>query len=207
MTDVVLVALIGVLGTLGGGVAAPLVKDRIDRRARRRDETRREIGEILANVDGLLMRMLRLSHDAPEREWFVVREEVIALISRLSYLLDKGEGDIASVLGYASLIASTDGTKVTSSANHWAVVAATAQVAAWYRGERSSRGIEQQVHDAWQMHYDGIVSGMMKPNGEDVDPSELDEMELARRQEIEAQGGVVAMAHRQRRRLRLPWRR
>lgn len=200
MTDIVLVALIGVAGTLGGGVIGPLAKDRFDRRARRRDETRKEIGEILAKTDSLLMRMLSLSHDAPEREWYVVREEAVSLISRLSYLLDKGEGEIASVLGYASVIASADGTKATHNANHWSVSAATAQVAAWYRGERPARGIQQRATDAWQMTYDGIVAGTMAPNGEKVDVSELDESELQRRAEIEALGGIVAPAANRKRR-------
>ena len=190
MTDIVLVALIGVAGTLAGGVIGPLAKDRLDRRARRRDESRKEIGEILAKVDSLLMKMLRLSHDAPERQWHTVREEAVALIARLSYLLNEGEGEIANVLGHATVIASADGTKATSTANHWSVVIATTHVAAWYRGERSTDGIQQQVLDMWQFMYDGVVSGSMQPNGEVVDPSELNESEMQRRVEIEAQGGV-----------------
>lgn len=198
MTEIVLVALIGVVGTLLGGVVGPLVKERLDRRAKRRDETHKEIGEILAKVDALLMKMLRLSHDAPE--WSTIRENVVAQTSRLSYLLGKGEGEIGGALEIALMHASADGTKATSTADHSLVTATTAQVAAWYRGERSAKGIQQQVVDFWQMMYDGVVSGTVRPGGEEVDPSELDEAELQRRSEIEEQGGVESIARRQRRR-------
>lgn len=207
MTEIVLVALIGVAGTLAGGVIGPLAKDRLDRRARRRDETHQEIGEILAKVDALLMNMLQLSRDAPQQEWHATREKAVAQISRLSYLLGKGEGEIAGVLGMALMHASADGRKATTTANHSLVSSTTAQVAAWYRGERSAKGIQQQVVDFWQMMYDGVVSGTVLPGGEEVDPSELDDSELQRRAEIEKLGGVEAIARRQRRRRFWPVRR
>ncbi|GAA2887100.1 hypothetical protein [Microbacterium esteraromaticum] len=200
MTDVVIVALIGVAGTLAGGVFGPLAKDRLDRRAKRRDETHQEIGEILAKVDALLMKMLRLNRDASEREWWDTREKAVAQTSRLGYLLGKGEGEIAGALEIALMHAHADGTKATSTANHSLVSATTAQVAAWYRGERSPKGIQQQVVDFWQTMYDGVVSGAVRPGGEEVDPSELDEAELQRRAEIEKLGGAAVVARRQRRR-------
>lgn len=202
MTDVVIVALIGVAGTLAGGVLGPLAKDRLDRRAKRRDETHQEIGEILAKVDALLMEMLRLDRDTAKGAWWAAREKAVAQTSRLGYLLGKGEGEIAGVLGIALMHAYADGRKATTTANHSLVTATTAQVAAWYRGERSSKGIQQQVVDFWQMMYDGVVSGSVRPGGEEVDPSELDEAELQRRSEIEEQGGPEAVARRQRRQRR-----
>ncbi|MFE6736948.1 hypothetical protein [Microbacterium sp. NPDC057650] len=170
--------------------------------AERSGATRRakEIGEILAKVDALLMKMLRLSRDASERDWWDTREKAVEQISRLGYLLGKGEGEIAGVLGIALIHAYADGTKVTNSANHWLVTATTSKVAAWYRGERSPKGLQQEAVDVWQMTYDGVVSGTMRPNGAEVDPSELDEAELQRRAEIEKLGGVEAVARQQRRR-------
>lgn len=200
MTDVVIVALIGVAGTLAGGVIGPLAKDRLDRRAKRRDAARDEIGQVLGKIDALLMEMLRLSHDAPKRKWHVTREKAVTQLSRLGYLLGKGEGEIAGALEMALMHASADGTKVTTTANHSLVTATTAQVAAWYRGERSPKGIQQQMADFWQMMYDGVVSGTVRPGGEEVDPSELDEAELQRRAEIEKLGGAEVVARRQRRR-------
>ncbi|MGF2950299.1 hypothetical protein [Microbacterium alcoholitolerans] len=201
MTDVVIVALIGVAGTLAGGVIGPLAKDRLDRRAKRRDETHKEIGDILAKVDALLMKMSRLSRDAPKREWHTAYGEAVAQLSRLSYLLGKGEGEIADALGFAAMHAYADDTRPREAdANHLLVTATTAQVAAWYRGERPPRGITQQAIDLRSLTYDGVVSGKVRPNGEEVDPSELDEAELQRRSEIEEQGGLEVIARRQRRR-------
>lgn len=201
MTDIVLVALIGVAGTLAGGVIGPLAKDRLDRRARRRDETRAEVGEILMRVDALLMQMLALSHDDADGRWRAAREKTVSELSRLSYLLNKGEGEVAQALSFAMMMASADGTRVTAHANHAQVTVTTSLVAAWYRGERSVKGIQQGAIDAWQMTYDGIVSGVMIPNGKLVERSELDQDELKRRDEIEADGGVIAMARPRRRRI------
>lgn len=200
MTEIVIVALIGVVGTLLGGVVGPLMKERLDRRAKRRDETHKEIGEILAKVDALLMKMLRLNPAAPGTDWWETRQKAAAEISRLSYLLGKGEGEVAAVLDWALMHASPGGTKATKLANRSLVNSSTNKVAAWYRGERSPKGLTQEAIDVWQMMFDGAVSGRIRPDGEKVDPSELDDSERQRLVEIEEQGGLEAMARRRARR-------
>lgn len=187
MSDIVFVAVIGVVGTLLGSIFAPIIKDRVDRSSRTRDANREELrGRILA-ISQTLTQMVQLE-DSDRQEWSRMHAQLNGEVAVFGLLLSKGEGGLSGMVEVAAMFSRRGSTAVERSLHPLVVAAAVSMLSQWYRGERKAKGMPQQLIEIWSMNREGLVDGTILPGGEPIPESELTEDERAERSAKNKQG-------------------
>lgn len=186
VNDVVLVALIGIVGTLLGSVVGPIAKERLDRSARRKDSARDELRERVLAIVQILPQMVQTNQKTDPVSWRTLYGRLHGELDRMDLLLRKEDDDISRTIGWVAIFAKQGGGAINDTLAHIVSEAVTAQVTRWYRGDRKAEGLLQEMIDFWQLNYDGLVNGTLMPMGEVVPESELTDSEQAARAEYKA---------------------